>query len=661
MLRAIKRTIEQSEIRTISVDIFDTLLLRTLHPESARFYRIAQAWQRVLHKDVISATTLMEMRAEVTQALRAVDEDRGGDGEITINDIVESVIHLLESRYDLTLSDTRRQTLASALIEAELQTEEAMLIPNHTLKALLIDAKTRGMRLYFLSDMYLSGDHIRRLLRHCSCDGLFDDGVTSSDIGMNKGTGRAYERMILQQGFGTIDIRTHLHIGDHSYCDVLMPQRLGIRSIHYDPHTRRIGRHLVRMVRSVQRVTSRWARLRSVAQQYRRTMRQTHSTLSTAERIAYDIGTRLAPAVASYISFLGLYTEKTGETITFLSREGEAFSALLQKMKVDAPHIILSTINRHLVLCATLHEVLHTSSRTHDERLSRFVIDRFCDENIPSFLHSLSVTDEERDFIIRTLRFTQYTKKTNDHTIIIDALRRIYEKNEKMRSILSEKSSELIQVLQQHSIAGAKRMLIADIGWLGTMQYLLEIVFEKQGIDIDVHGLYLGTKVSENGADLAPRHARGVLFSPRHPALTGLILTECLWEYALETENQSAIQKALHAGVLAGIDFCVKHPSVPPPTLFRATLPSLIRFMNLPTPFEVRVMGAELFDLGLGMDERKPILSLAPEAPLRFRPRRTLRRTKDQLWQTGFLVQHQLYGALLLRFALRLLRAWRRR
>lgn len=655
MDRAIKRAIEQAHIQTISVDIFDTILLRCVHPESARFERIAEAWHKILKEKDVPCLTLVEMRSEATRAVRALDEDRGGDGETTIDDIVDGVIHLLCTRYQLPLDETKRQSLISAFIEAEIDTEKKMLIPNTTLIQALRHAKERGVRIYFLSDMYLRTEHIHRLLRHFTCDDLFRGGTTSADIGINKGTGRAYERMILKQGFGPIDRQTHLHIGDHITCDVTVPQRLGIRSAHFS-RTQSYTSVLRRMKESVRSLH----RNQSIATGYRIAMKRSRPHSAT-EQTAYNIGTHFAPGILTYIAFLNLYARHTKETFVFVSGESSVFSALLQTINREAPHIVLPKVNRNLVLCATLHQVLGSPHGAHDERLSRLIIDRFNDNNFPSFLRSLDVQEEDIAFLLRILRFTQYTKNDADRIIIMDALRTAYATTERMQTHLKGANDELMQMLMAHDILTIKRLCIADIGWLGSMQLLLQIFFEKQGLDIVIQGLYLGTKASESGANLSPDHARGVLFSPMQPALTGLILTECLWEYALETENQSPVQRALHAGLQAGIAFYRSNPTISPPALFRATLPSLIRFMNLPTRREARIIGRELFDLGLGMTEKKTIIDQSESKTLRFRPRRTLRRTKDQLWQAGFLVQHRLYGALLLRFALRLLRAWRSR
>lgn len=209
-------------IRLISIDVFDTVLLRLPISELSRFVGIAARQAEHLAELALegrpSGLDLLVARLQATHASYRLSEIRHGAREGSILQIHRAVERTLGLR----------RGAHKALIDQELAFEATVTYRNDPLCRWLDERRAAGLQLVILSDMYLHGDHIRRLLdAHEILDGV--EVVSSADQKINKHSGTAYPALLEASGRSADEV---LHLGDNLRSDYQIPRRLGIRSGH---------------------------------------------------------------------------------------------------------------------------------------------------------------------------------------------------------------------------------------------------------------------------------------------------------------------------------------------------------------------------------------------------------------------------------------------
>lgn len=221
----------------LSVDCFDTLLLRGVESEEDRIrrlgFRIAASLEPIgirVYPQAVASTRLAAARAEYRAAAR---EDR-------------------EARHDTIL---RLQCLAlgldpsfmAPLVEAEIEQETCDLRPNLPLAKLLHEVRRRGTRVIVVSDMYLPATAILRLLENAGVAGDVDRVYSSSDHGATKRAGGLFDVVVKAEG---VRADRMLHAGDCRLGDLEAPRRRGIAAV-------RLPRHHITLARSMRRAGNR--------------------------------------------------------------------------------------------------------------------------------------------------------------------------------------------------------------------------------------------------------------------------------------------------------------------------------------------------------------------------------------------------------------------
>jgi FMN phosphatase YigB (HAD superfamily) len=186
----IEALIDQSDV--VSFDVFDTLLRRRHYVPADVFAELGSPsrWYRL-------ARILAEMAATMLHRKRPV-----------------------------TLAQI--YSFAPGSPERELAAEAASMCPNPSAQRLYEYAASKGKRIVATSDMYLSADAIRLLLKNAGYDRI-ERVYVSCDAGVTKRSGGMYRHLIedLQ-----IAPQRLLHIGDDLEADVRQPSRQGIVAFH---------------------------------------------------------------------------------------------------------------------------------------------------------------------------------------------------------------------------------------------------------------------------------------------------------------------------------------------------------------------------------------------------------------------------------------------
>ncbi len=209
-------------IKVISVDVFDTLLLRTTKPEFQRFADMAaRAAKEIRQASPYSLTTKQVFAARLSAAEIAyrTAPPQQGLREPKFDTILNLMCDILNIPQDHT----------KLLRRVELDYERGVLRPNRLLIDRLLQAKANGKTVIFISDMYLSGDDIHNLIKERAPDCPIDRGYSSADVGLSKRGAAIFHHIShdLQQ-----PLSAFLHIGDNIISDVEVPKSLGMQALH---------------------------------------------------------------------------------------------------------------------------------------------------------------------------------------------------------------------------------------------------------------------------------------------------------------------------------------------------------------------------------------------------------------------------------------------
>lgn len=220
----LKALFKERTIDVMSVDIFDTLLLRGDESEISRFLSIAEKQADMLndsHDLALSKHDLLAARLSGTKISYKASKLFQGCREGSIRDIYRVAARAL----DLP------STVIDSLIDIEIEHEKTVLQLNTGLVDVLADLKQEGCRLLLISDMYLHQPHLQELLCHFLGDDsvLFERVISSADTTVSKGSGKLFN--LVQEEY-EFDYRGWAHIGDASKGDYVQPAKLGISSLH---------------------------------------------------------------------------------------------------------------------------------------------------------------------------------------------------------------------------------------------------------------------------------------------------------------------------------------------------------------------------------------------------------------------------------------------
>ena len=209
----IKKNICSEQTQTVSFDVFDTLLVRPFLKPSDLFALMDDAFNEMV--SARSYVDFQKIRMRTEEALRK--ELNMGVEEVRLGDIYEKI----GSLFGLT----REQT--NELKDLELGLEERFIRARRTGKELYELAKSQKKRIICISDMYLSGAQVERLLRRCGYEA--DRVYVSGDYRMTKQSGKLYGVMLRMERTAPDRI---VHIGDNWNSDVVMAKNAGLRSYH---------------------------------------------------------------------------------------------------------------------------------------------------------------------------------------------------------------------------------------------------------------------------------------------------------------------------------------------------------------------------------------------------------------------------------------------
>lgn len=211
------RRVHERDIQTVSFDVFDTLVCRTvLRPVDV--FELIQARLYETHLDVLGENFIAAFassRHGIERLIRAsLDAQESPiSEEIKIADIYKIMLE------DYGLS----HELIDELVMVEQELELSCLIPRNDGVELYYSALSSGNRVIIISDFIHPTAFVERVLRKCGVDGWHKIYV-SSDIGLKKHTGSLFSHVKKDLNLTASET---LHIGDNPHGDIKMAELHG--------------------------------------------------------------------------------------------------------------------------------------------------------------------------------------------------------------------------------------------------------------------------------------------------------------------------------------------------------------------------------------------------------------------------------------------------
>ncbi len=216
--------IRSQETKVLSLDVFDTLLLRNDKPEAFRFREISQFVKERLGEkaETMSDVDLLLSRVLGMTISYRCRPDIDGCREGSIEEVIRT------QRRDLNLPPAVDQVF----LQAEIDYEAANLTPNQVLIDVAKEFRAQGGVVVLVSDMYLGEAPISLILRRLDIDARVEfDGVFSScDHIVSKRASKLFTKISSQL---RCDPEACLHVGDSVEGDVFQCRAAGWRAVYF--------------------------------------------------------------------------------------------------------------------------------------------------------------------------------------------------------------------------------------------------------------------------------------------------------------------------------------------------------------------------------------------------------------------------------------------
>jgi FMN phosphatase YigB (HAD superfamily) len=594
-----------------SFDVFDTFLLRACTTPDGVFERTYKLSGISRSCPNISASFVQHRIQAESRARRTAKEKRNA-----------SEVHIAEiySFFPFRLFGLARDHL-NDLVEAEFAAERELCRANPDMIRQYLDMKHAGHRVGFISDTYWDSDRLARLLRACRPGLTWDFLYASCDHGSSKSEA-LFATYLSEQG---VDASSSFHVGDNEKADIKGAKRHGIRPRYYPQATAQLASRFQRETALFELLC---AGVPSRLDHGARTLRRMVAARGAEKSPAFHLGlTVLGPVMAAFDAFTARRCEEISGpgrkvALGFLGRDGFLPHRIWQDLHGMSSAYL--EINRRVSLIA--------SADTMQPLVD--LLSKVLRIDAPTFHDMMKMMPPK----VITF-FASFPDGIATGEALAEALPELIDPAEIVK-LAAGLRARLVTYLR-HSIPDfddCTDLVLADLGYSGSVQKALRRVFDIEGIEIRLHGAYL-MSLDDAFDDLAAQDsAEGfisdLVVTPHVKRM--LIRNVALLEQACcsadgsvrdydgdqvlrEINPRPASQIALAAEIQAGavafaasaedvaLDVCL-NPYAASDVAARWCAATLARLLLLPDQDELALLGGLKHDVNLGTHALAPML-----------------------------------------------------
>lgn len=495
-----------------SFDIFDTLAERLLDPpDQVKRLAALRLTERFVKETEISLTVdeILRLRDETEAILRQRSKACGLDYECRFTEIADVIADKMgEDQHGKRHSSAIIKNIRDAIVLSEIIAESQALRPKPGMIEFLAELKVRGKRIIAISDMYLDGPIIRKLLDQLGLGRFIDEIYISADHGCGKYSGRLFRHVFESEAITPAEL---LHIGDNSVSDFDIPASVGTSAILF--------RNPIQTRRQQINQAYKWLSDRNPYWRGRHLVSGIPRTESDNFFSGFGFEV-LGPIYATFVATLreALLANRI-EHAFFLARDGDLLHhiyAVFDNLSLSLPPASTSTylhISRKSV-------ALPSAYRGLGVRQLQLLLPRIERGGIAVIAEALGLQPESLAEVAHRYGLESVTTPvdlgTRDWSTILAADPTLAKT---VRNHARDAREILRLYLQQEGFFGAgRRIALVDIGWNGSIQHALKETFSDDDEWPVVTGYYLS--FNDNlGHGLDECEAVGLLFDKRrhHP------------------------------------------------------------------------------------------------------------------------------------------------
>jgi len=443
-------------MKLMTFDIWDTCLTRSVAEPRHVFFEVAQrvAGGSSYDDPAVAELAAVRIRAEESARQRAPKRECNFGGIVAV------------------MRERIGDELADAFAEKELEVEARLVRPVEAMRTEVAAARTRGLQLAFLSDMYLPEAFLRQLLIVHGFAEAGDHVYVSGERRKGKPDGAMFR--LVQRETGVSPSRW-THMGDKPVADQLAPSRLGIQARRFTgadltPSERRAWDQSAATVRTGSRLVG--------------GMRAVRLGLPLpAERAGL-----LANVVAPWLCALAarMVRDAVSQNLSrlyFLSRDGEILLRIAQNIAPPS------------LECRYLYSSRRAwcfPAMVADDRASRRWLETFA-VSPQGILGSLEFTADEIAEILNELQLSRDASRQRaapeDRTFVWKHLR----STGRMELVLDrarEARKPAVAYLEQEGLLRDRAWAVCDVGWVLNGQAALTRLLRTLDAGALARGLY---------------------------------------------------------------------------------------------------------------------------------------------------------------------------
>lgn len=460
-----------------TVDVWDTLLRRNCHPEciklsTARY--LLFRFHRQIPANLAEQWAIYRLRLQIEGQLAATARAAGGDDEYTLNEVIGNWLAAL-------LGKNATSQLCTEVAEYELSTEITQSFPDGQIEDLL--KRDPAEKTIFLSDFYMGDGMLRQLLSAKGLSDAISSGISSSDVGFNKRSGRLFQYVHELHGVAPED---HLHIGDNIYSDVEVARRLGIKTIHYvpeDAHGARMAREKLFASREVL-----FGHLRSETLQM---VENRIEGMSATHGAAFRLGAEAAPLFIGFAQHVAERAIIDGvERLYFFTREGEFFHRIFDILFRDRAYFGHQVPSPRILEVSRLATFAPSMRNVTIQELDR-IWALYRSQRVAGLFATLGLKEDSfADLLAQIGLSAQEVIESPQDDPRLERLFASPDFLAAASNLIAEQRALLIDYLCNLGFPTTGKVGVVDIGWRGTIQDNIAHIFP----DTAIVGYYLGLK-----------------------------------------------------------------------------------------------------------------------------------------------------------------------
>lgn len=606
-----KYNAQHSEIRSFSFDIFDTFLLRACTSPEGVFERAFQlSAAHRLFPD--AAASYVQHRRQAEARARRVALKRTGAAEVSIEEIYRLFPHRLFGVERTALPD---------LVQAEFQAEIDLCRAHPAILQRYLDMRACGVRTGFISDTYWNAAQLAALLGSCHPGLCWDFLYSSSD----SKTSKSENLFSVYLADHALSPSAAVHLGDNAKADIDGARRHGISAMHFPQSTPALASIFGRETFVAETLCPHGAPGLDGGM---RTLRRVVASQSVVNTASFDLGLNiLGPAMHAFDAFIAdrvaqIERDQGTTAVAFLGRDGFLSHHIWCQMRgASASYVAINRRVSVMGAAATLDPLIDLLNKLPEVNARTF----------SEIVKTMPVA-VGRFFERQPNEISRGSDLANALPGLVDA--------EEIGALAAGIRTELLHYLRRQipDFDNCRNLVIVDLGYSGSIQKALRHIFDLEGLDIDLHGLYLLT-TDESTDDLSDQdsfegfisdlvvtpHVKRMLL--RNVALleqmccsaTGSVRSyrdgEAMYEDNPQPRDQHVLVQQAQAGALsfvAAAQTLARASGLAPLTNLdvaaRSAAAILGRLLLLPTDDELQLLGSIKHDVNLGTLALAPLL-----------------------------------------------------